>query len=197
MQSCHHSHKSCQGLCSAGDRAREAVVTQKDVNLLSLLLSADSQGEGAKSILGGRVATWWSRIEPPAQAGGFHRHPRSPGGTLCQAVLPGDLRSVQEDLQPLLPEGVSGLRLRLLRSSHTDRWPLGGPAERGPEWGASGCHPHFAPCCGERQEGNLQAFRHPGAVAFGAMGLDDSLKCSTPAPVQHKAATSSGGLLTV
>lgn len=99
--------------------------------------------------------------------------------------------------QPLLPEGVSGLRLRLLRSSHTDRRPLGGPAERGPEWGASGCHPHFAPCCGERQEGNLQAFRHPGAVAFGAMGLDDSLKCSTPAPVQHKAATSSGGFLTV
>ena len=65
------------------------------------------------------------------------------------------------------------------------------------EWGASGCHPHFAPGCGERQEGNLQAFRHPGAVAFGAMGLDDSLKCSTPAPVQHKGTSSSGGLLTV
>lgn len=64
MQSRHHSHKSCQGLCPAGDRAREAVVTQKDVNLLSLLFSADSQGEGAKSILGGRVAMWRSRIEP-------------------------------------------------------------------------------------------------------------------------------------
>ena len=141
MQSRHHRHKSCQGLCSAGDRAREAVVTQKDVNLLSLLLSADSQGSFPKEFQG--------------YASDF-----------CDPHTPTD-----------------GLWEDLLKED--------------PEWGASGCHPHFAPGCGERQEGNLQAFRHPGAVAFGAMGLDDSLKCSTPAPVQHKGTSSSGGLLTV
>ncbi|XP_055269577.1 uncharacterized protein LOC129547736 [Moschus berezovskii] len=34
-------------------------------------------------------------------------------------------------------------------------------------WRASGCHPRCAHCYDERQERNLQGFRHPRAVAFG------------------------------
>ncbi|KAK2507733.1 hypothetical protein MC885_008550 [Smutsia gigantea] len=54
-------------------------------------------------------------------------------------------------------------------------------------WGAFGCHPYFARQYDDIQERKiLQSLRHPKAIAFGAIGLDYSDRCTTPALEQRR-----------
>ncbi|KAK2507277.1 hypothetical protein MC885_000346 [Smutsia gigantea] len=54
-------------------------------------------------------------------------------------------------------------------------------------WGTFGCHPNYVRHCNNILERNiLQALRHPKAVAFGKIGLDDSHKSTTSVPQQQR-----------